>query len=210
MDTYASIPNRGILFGTNRVSKFIKNNKYDYYLKFDIKKFYPSIDKEILKNKVANLIKCNDTLNLIFKIINSCENGIPIGNYLSQYLANLYLSELDHYCKENLKCKGYFRYMDDIVIIGDKEFLKDCFEKINAFISKENLTIKSNHRLSNISKEGLDFMRYRHFGNRIILRKGIYKNIRKMNLKNKFSYYGWAKYSTCYKLKEKYFMEMIK
>jgi len=128
LDTYASIPNRGILFGTKRVYKFIKNNKYDYYLKFDIKKFYPSIDKEILKNKVSNLIKCKGTLELIFKIIDSCENGIPIGNYLSQYLANLYLSELDHYCKENLKCKGYFRYMDDIVIVGDKDFLKDCFD----------------------------------------------------------------------------------
>ena len=210
LDTYASIPNRGILFGTNRVSKFIKNNKYDYYLKFDIKKFYPSINKEVLKNKVANLIKCNDTLNLIFKIIDSCENGIPIGNYLSQYLANLYLSELDHYCKEDLKCNGYFRYMDDVVIIGDKEFLKDCFDKINVFISKEKLIIKSNYRVSIISKEGLDFMGYRHFGNRVILRKRIYKNIRKMSPKNKSSYYGWIKHSTCHKLKEKYFMEMIK
>ena len=96
--------------------------------------------------------------------------------------------------------------------IGFRErvFLKDCFGKINTFISKENLTIKSNHRLSSISKEGLDFMGYRHFGNRVILRKGIYKNIRKMNQKNKYSYYGWIKHSTCYKLKEKYFMEMIK
>lgn len=58
------------------------------------------------------------------KLTNKIGIGVPIGNYLSQYFANLYLSELDHLCKEELKCKFYYRYADDIVILShDKDFL---------------------------------------------------------------------------------------
>ena len=61
-------------------------------------------------------------MDLLFLIIDSTEGdvGIPIGSYLSQYLANFYLSYFDHWCKEENQCKYYVRYMDDIVIF-DKD-----------------------------------------------------------------------------------------
>lgn len=83
--------------------------------------------------------------------------GVPIDNYLSQYFANLYLSELDHLCKEELKCKFYYRYADDIVILSnDKDFLHKVLIRIN-FIrngkayyadSRDKILFYSIHRLN--------------------------------------------------------------
>ena len=209
--SYASIPNRGIHKALNKMSYDIRKEKPTYYLKVDVRKFYPSIDKEILKAKISRIIKCKRTLDLIFKIINSVENGVPIGNYLSQYLGNLYLSDLDHYCKETLKCKMYYRYMDDVVILhSDKKFLHKILIEIGDILKLENLVLKQNYRISNIEKEGIDFLGFRHFGNKIILRKSIKSKLKNMTNKNIGSYYGWIIPTDCYNLKKKYFKEVIK
>jgi RNA-directed DNA polymerase len=206
LTTYASMPNRGIHKALDKINYDIRKNKPVYYLKLDIKKFYPNINHERIKLKVETLIKCKRTLNLIHKIIDSVNNGVPIGNYLSQYLGNLYLSDLDHYCKEELKCNMYYRYMDDIVILdNDKNNLHKIFEKIKIFLDEEKLIIKNNYRISNIEKEGIDFLGYRHFGNKIILRKSIKKKLHTMSSNNIASYYGWIKFTDCYNLKQKYF-----
>ena len=207
--TYASIPNRGIHNALNKMDKDIRKENPVYYLKLDVKKFYPSIDKEILKLKVSRVIKCKRTLGLIFKIIDSVENGIPIGNYLSQYLGNLYLSDLDHYCKEKLKCKMYYRYMDDIVILNkDKKILHEILSEIKMFLEKEKLELKQNYRISIIEKEGIDFLGFRHFGDKIILRKSIKNKLKTMTPKNIGSYYGWIIPTDCNILKYKYFKEV--
>jgi len=209
--SYASIPNKGIHRALNKMSCDIRKEKPIYYLKVDVRKFYPNIDKEILKIKVSRIIKCKRTLDLIYKIIDSVESGIPIGNYLSQYLGNLYLSNLDHYCKEKLKCKTYYRYMDDIVILhSDKKFLHKTLTEINEFLKLENLVLKQNYRISNIEKEGIDFLGFRHFGNKIILRKSIKNKFKNMTNKNISSYYGWIIPTDCYNLKKKYFKEVRK
>ena len=209
--TYASIPNRGMHNALRRMDKDIRKESPIYYLKLDVRKFYPSIDKEILKLKVNKIIKCKKTLDLIFKIINSVENGVPIGNYLSQYLGNLYLSDLDHYCKEKLKCGMYYRYMDDIVILNkDKKFLHIVLSEIRAFLEKEKLELKKNYRISMIEKEGIDFLGFRHFGNKIILRKSIKNKLKTMTPKNIGSYYGWIIPTDCNMLKYKYFEEVSK
>ena len=113
-------------------------NETKYCLKLNIRKFYPSIPHDGLKKCIRKKIKDKDFLMILDEIIDSTDNvrdvsskltnkigiGVPIGNYLSQYFANLYLSELDHLCKEELKCKFYYRYADDIVILSDdKNFL---------------------------------------------------------------------------------------
>ena len=146
-NTYSSIKGRGIHRAVIKLKHILKEDRVNtkYCLKFDIQKFYPSIDNVILKKIIRRKIKCNKTLNLLDEIINSTD-GIPIGNYLSQYFGNLYLSYFDHYCKEVLKCKYYFRYCDDIVILdSNKEFLHDCFSKINYYLNNElKLSIKKN------------------------------------------------------------------
>ena len=91
-DTYSSIKTRGIHLGLSRVKKALRKHNYTYYLQLDIHKCYPSIDKNILKNKIKNKIKDDDLCWLLFTIIDSCEKGVPIGNYTSQYFNNFYFS----------------------------------------------------------------------------------------------------------------------
>ena len=114
------------------------------------------------------------------------KKGIPIGNYTSQYFANIYLNELDHYIKEKLNVKYYVRYMDDFVMImKDKEKCKKTKLLIEEFLNK-NLDLKLNCKTSYFKhKQGLSFCGYRIFVNKITLinsnKKKIYKRIRKWN-----------------------------
>lgn len=162
VDTYSSIKGRGIHRGLYRVKKALKNNhNLKYCLKFDIRKFYPSIDKEILKHMLVNDIKDKKLLSLLFKIIDSCESGVPIGNYTSQYFANYYLTDLDIYVKQELDCKYYFRYCDDIVILASsKESLHHIFNKIKSKVASLKLNIKYNYQIFPIELRGIDFLGY--------------------------------------------------
>lgn len=119
----ASVKGRGIMRGMRHIKKIlVQDRKYTKYcLKLDIKKFYPSIDKQILKNKFRRILKDKDTLNLIDLIIDSGIEGIPIGNFTSQWFANFYLQDLDHFIKEHLKVKYYVRYMDDMVLFSNNK-----------------------------------------------------------------------------------------
>ena len=56
-------------------------------------------------------------LTYMFIYDNNKTKGIPIGNYTSQYFANIYLDKLDKYIKETLKVKYYVRYMDDFILL---------------------------------------------------------------------------------------------
>lgn len=96
----------------DKALKDVENTRY--CLKIDVKKFYPSIDHDVLKQIVRRKIKCPDTLALLDQIIDSAA-GVPIGNYLSQYFANLFLAYFDHWIKEEVGVKYYFRYADDMV-----------------------------------------------------------------------------------------------
>lgn len=84
------------------------------------KKYYPSIDKEILKNKFRKIFKDKELLWLLNIIVGSEEN-LPIGFYTSQWFANFFLTDLDHYIKENLKIKYYIRYADDMVLFSNNK-----------------------------------------------------------------------------------------
>ena len=163
-NTYQSIKGRGVHKAKSDVRKAIKT--YDtsnevYYGQIDIQKFYPSIDNNIMLNIVARKIKCKDTLLLLEEIINSTK-GLPIGNYISQYLGNLYLTYLDHYVKEQLRIKHYFRYCDDIVIVAEsKEAIKHIYSYIEHYLKYElNLKIKSNKQYYALQFRNLDFVGY--------------------------------------------------
>nr|MDA3835023.1 RNA-directed DNA polymerase [Spirochaetales bacterium] len=114
-DTYASIKGRGIHDGVKRVKKALADRENTIYcLKLDVRKYYQSIDNELLKSVIRKKIKDPHVLWLLDEIIDSTQ-GVPIGNYLSQYFGNIYLASFDHFCKT--KVKYYFRYCDDIVVL---------------------------------------------------------------------------------------------
>lgn len=223
-DTYSAIEGRGLHLCKKNLRKALTDkDNTQYCLKLDIKKYYPSIDKDILINIYSRLIKDKRLLRLLKIIIYSDgePKGQPIGSLLSQWSGNLYLSSLDHYIKEELKIKYYFRYCDDIVILGnDKDFLRDCFYKIQEFIDKNlKLKIKDNYQIFPVDIRGIDFLGYRFFRKYTLLRKKILKRMKKSISKMKGktiltysefcslnSYLGWLKHCDGFKLYQKYIM----
>ncbi len=188
--TYACIKNRGMHMAALDVQKAMKHCKKiweDYYiLKMDVSKYFQNIDKSILINILKRKIKDKKLLNLMNKIIYSTKDkkGLPIGNYTSQTLANIYLNEVDQYAKHILKCKYYFRYMDDtIILLRTKKEAKEVLEKIKTFL-EDNLKLTLNSKTQIFkSKQGVNFCGYKINEYRLKIRdRG------KRNLKNKVKY----------------------
>lgn len=199
-DTYSSIKGKGIHAAVRSVKKAMKDEcQTTYCLKLDIKKFYPNIDHEILKQLLRRKIKDRDLLWLLDEIIDSAP-GVPIGNYLSQYFANYYLTPFDHWIKETKGVKYYFRYADDIVIFysSPSELHKLRFEISLYFKKHLKLELKSNYQVFKICKRrGLDFVGYVFWHTHLFMRKSIKKNFAKAIKKNKpkstiAAYNGWA------------------
>lgn len=198
-DTYACIKGRGVHAAVKPLKTALKDKEATRYcLKIDIKKFYPSIDHTILKSIIRRKIKDKDLLWLLDGIIDSAE-GVPIGNYLSQYFANLYLAYFDHYVKEMLKIKYYWRYADDIVILSDsKARLHDTLAEIRAYMQNElKLEIKGNYQIFPVDARGIDFLGYRFYHTHTLLRKRIKKKLCKKASKNQSmkaisSWLGWC------------------
>lgn len=162
-DTYACIRGRGVHSLLHQLRKDLRNDpdgtKYCY--KIDIRKFYPSITHSILKQVVRHKIKDPDLLWLLDDIIDSAD-GVPIGNYISQHLANLYLSELDHKTKEEWKVKYYYRYADDIAALSDsKEFLHELHDKVVRYLHEHRrLELKPNYQIFPVEARGIDYVGY--------------------------------------------------
>lgn len=210
-DTYSCIKERGINGCMKSVKSALKNvEDTRYCLKIDVRKFYPSIDHDVLKSIVRKKIKCKDTLWILDQIIDSAP-GVPIGNYLSQYFANLYLAYFDHWIKEDRKVRYYFRYADDMVFLHrDKAFLHELLSNINKYLTEElKLTLKGNYQIFPVDARGLDFVGFKFYHSHTLMRKTIKQNFcRKVASMNKLnnisekeykqnicSWLGWAKYS---------------
>lgn len=200
-DTYSCIKGRGVHLAVKKLKKALKDTEgTKYCLKFDIVKFYPSVDNTILKKLLRKKFKDNDLLSLLDEIIDSA-GGLPIGNYLSQYLANYYLTYFDHYVKQDLKIKYYFRYADDIIILdSDKKSLHKALHSMRMHLENElNLLVKSNYQVFPVNSRGIDFVGYIFFHSHTLLRKRIKQNFARMlknnpNKSSTDSYMGWAKH----------------
>lgn len=224
--SYGSIPGRGAIAGKKRkknkgrggksaVEKWIKLDRKNtkYVLKMDIQKYFDSIPHEILKRKLAEIIHDKEFLDILYEIINATEKGIPLGFYTSQWFANYYLTELDHYIKEELHVKYYIRYMDDMVIFSDsKESLLAIRLQINEYLQNVlGLTMKQNWQIFSLEKRFLDFMGFRFYPNKTTLRKTImlkatrkakrlYKKCTVHGAHQMLSYNGWLKCTNTYNL----------
>ena len=198
-DTYSCIKGKGIHAAANAVKSVLRDVPgTQYCLKLDIRKFYPSIDHDILKQLLRRKIKDNDLLWLLDEIIDSAP-GLPIGNYLSQYLANFYLTYFDHWIKEVKGVKYYFRYADDLVIpASNKPYLHQILADITQYLSEHlKLEVKSNYQVFPVAARSIDFVGYRFYHTHTMLRKSIKKSFARMVAKSNTpasvaSYYGWA------------------
>lgn len=197
-NTYACIKGRGIHKCMEDVHFALMTDKKGTKccLKIDVKKFYDNVDHDSLKRIIRYGIADEQLLRLLDNTIdsNGKNKGLPIGNFTSQYFANLYLAYFDHWVKEELvkvveKMFGvtfyYFRYMDDMVILcADKEALHFILDMMGLYLGSElKLEIKSNWQIFPVDIRGIDYVGFKqnHFG--ILLRKSIlmrfYKKLRR-------------------------------
>ena len=198
-DTYSCIEGRGIHAASINLRKALQDaSNTTYYLQLDIKKFYPSINHTILKQLLRKKIKDEDMLWLLDEIINSTP-GVPIGNYLSQYFANYYLTYFDHWVKQTLGVYAYFRYADDMIILSSsKEKLHQYRAAIKKYLFEQlNLEIKSNYRVAPVEHQGINFVGYIHYHTHTKLRKRIKQRFARMlhhrpSKASIASYNGWA------------------
>lgn len=224
-----------------------ENTRYCY--KIDLHHYYQSINHEVLKQKFRKIFKDPELLWLLDEIADSINTateedlielslsgeievdpntGIPIGNYMSQYSGNFYLSSFDHWVKEELHVKHYYRYMDDVVIFASsKEELHEIHRKVTAYTRDYlHLNIKGNYQIFPTKVRGVDFVGYRFFGEYTLLRKSTAINFkRKMRacrkkMENNIpptysewcsfnSYKGWLGNCDSYRLFKKYMEPLI-
>ena len=205
-----SIPKRGPDYGRKHLRKWLdadyKGTKYCE--KLDIVQFYPSLDNEALKSAFRRKIKDPHVLWLIDTIVDSAE-GLPIGNYTSQWFANFILEPLDHYIKQELQIPYYMRYVDDLVLLGpNKKKLHRARIEIEKKLAPLGLRIKGNWQVFLVDSRPIDFLGYRFYRDKTTLRRRNSLRIRRrftkigkknyLNLKDAsavVSYWGWIKHS---------------
>lgn len=215
-----SIPGRGMHYGKRYIEKWLRRDrKYTKYcLKLDIKKYYPHINLEVLKEQFRRRIKDPDAIWLIDCIIDSHGEGLPIGNYTSQWWANFYLQGLDHYIKEKLHTRYYIRYMDDMVLFGNnKKKLHTARKMIAEYIEPLGLTLKENWQVFRVDKRDIDFLGFRFYRDHTTLRRRnalrIRRRFKRVYQKGKItikdarallSYLGWITHSNSHNYYVKY------
>ena len=178
-NTCACIEGRGPLKASIKCSEYVR--KYKYCLKCDISKFYPSINQRILSEKFHRIIKDVRFMEILDDVIYSFPGGrnCPIGNYCSQWFGNYYLSFLDNYILHSLKCGAYERYCDDFMLFSnDKKFLGQCKKDIGIYLNSE-LGLEYSKADIFSTKQGVDFVGYRHFKKYVLIRKSTSKRIKR-------------------------------
>ena len=183
-DNCACQKNKGTTFAIKRIYRhlreFFKENNREvcgYYLKLDIKKYFESTPHNLLKQIVKNKIKEPHFVERVFQIIDSFkdkraeeeikndefgERGVGLGSQISQLLQLLYLSDLDHYIKEQLKVSHYIRYMDDMLLfVKTKEEVEYFLNKIKIFVKNKGLKLNHKSKIGKIS-DGITYMKIRY------------------------------------------------
>lgn len=182
-DSYANRKGKGTLKALQRAKYYA--SKYKYVLKLDIKKYFPSIDYDILIGQLRRKITCDKTLQLLTTLIENSnkqedtnfyfkndtlftpyerQRGLPLGNQTSQFFGNIYLNSFDHYVKEKLRIKGYLRYVDDMTFFSDsKEFLENVINKAEEFLSYMRLKIHPLKIVLEKTENGFIFLGHKVF-----------------------------------------------
>ena len=172
--THASRPGHGIHSALVQAREYIDSSpKVVYCLSLDIHKCYESLDPVLLKQKLARNIKDRKVLKFLYQFIDDYPgDGISIGDCMSPIFCNLYLSALDHYIKEVMKCHLYIRYADNLYIFGySKQWLLQVQQKLDVKVREIHLEFNANWTIADLTKEGVDFLGFRLFKTHTLLRK---------------------------------------
>ncbi len=200
----------------------------------DIRQYFPSIDHQLLKEKLRRRIKDVKVLNLLYKIIDGAppgndlrRTGIPIGNLTSQFFANFYLDDFDHYIKEQLRIRAYLRYVDDFFILDDdKNRLHEIRKILRNYLARNHLRLHPRKAHIIPTRNGVDVLGYFIYPHKRLLRndnghrffskmRGFAKGYAagKMDWADITpsirSWIGHAQHANTYGLREKHFSQIV-
>lgn len=218
----ASLSEKGQIFGKNAIETWIRTNpkQCKWVFKCDIKKFYPSVNHDIIKKYLRRDIKNDRVLYLLYTLIDTYDEGLCIGSYLSQFLVNYFLSYPYHYVSEmlyttrrdnriNLVNHVLF-YMDDILLLGSsKKNVKKASKMLEEYLNNMDLRLKPSYQLFPLDSRPIDMMGYKIYTYKTTIRKRIFDRANKVYLKAKrnnfeltledaykvVSYHGYFKHS---------------
>lgn len=218
----ASLSEKGQIFGKNAIETWIRTNpkQCKWVFKCDVKKFYPSVNHDIIKKYLRRDIKNDRVLYLLYTLIDTYDEGLCIGSYLSQFLANYFLSYPYHYVSEmlyttrrdnriNLVNHVLF-YMDDILLLGSsKKNVKKASKMLEEYLNNMDLRLKPSYQLFPLDSRPIDMMGYKIYTYKTTIRKRIFDRANKVYLKAKrnnfeltledaykvVSYHGYFKHS---------------
>ena len=156
-DSYACRVGKGQFACASRAQRFSRG--FAHYLKFDVRKYFDSIPHRSLLRILDAKYRDPGLSRLFGRLLSSYSTlpgrGLPIGNLCSQHFANFYLGSLDRFIKENLRCRGYVRYMDDFVLWhSDLGWLRDAGGRIRDF-AKDELSLDLKPAITGRVQEGL-------------------------------------------------------
>ncbi len=186
-DSYACRKGKGSVAALNRACSFARKNSW--YLKLDIRRYFDSIDHYVISRLLHRRFKDKPLLHLFARLLATYSTepgkGLPIGNLISQHLANFYLGHLDHWVKETLRVRYYLRYMDDFILFSNNQLqLKKQLDVVHTYLDdKLKLQLKGNIQL-NRCRQGVPFLGYRVYPGYIKL--GV---LSKKRLRTKFQQY---------------------
>lgn len=207
-DSYSSQDDKGVHRALKRFETFSRrvsknHTKQCFVLKCDIKKFFASIDHNILFTVLEQYIVDFDLLHLLKVIIESHSPGLPLGNLTSQLLVNIYMNELDRFVKHVLQVKYFIRYADDFVILSQsRETLETLLIKIHAFLKlRLHLDLHPDKVFIQTLGSGVDFLGWVHFPQHRVLRTVTKRRmLKKVNPDNVTSYQGMLKWGNGWKV----------
>jgi RNA-directed DNA polymerase len=174
-DSYACRTGKGTHAGVRRSAEFAR--RFPYVLKCDIRRYFLSIDHEVLLQRIGKTVADPQVTALIQKILASHEDGrrtewgedlfdvrvrphgLPIGNLTSQFFANIYLDGFEYFVKQELRVKGYVRYVDDFLLFGEsREQARQWGTALRNYLSGLSMEIHPDkYRLCRTDREGADF-----------------------------------------------------
>jgi retron-type reverse transcriptase len=197
--SYACRKDKGTHAAADRLQELFR--RYRYFAQFDIRKYFPSINHEILKRMFRRLVKDKDTLRLMDMVVDGsnpqeavCEyfdgddlfspvtrrHGLPIGNLTSQWFANWYLTPLDHFVTSRLGLGGYVRYCDDFIICHDeRDVLRHAAQEVRGFLAGMRLRIHEGKLSIRPSRAGATFVGFRLWADHRLVRKANVREFRR-------------------------------
>ena len=194
---YANRKGKGTHAALARYKEFVGG--YRYVLRGDVRRYFPSIDHEILFAKLCRVIRCGPTRELIRRIIDGSNpqepvqdlfpgddlftalerrRGLPIGNQTSQFFANVYLDAFDHFVADDLGLP-YLRYVDDFAVFAqDKVELREVMAAMKRRLAADRLRLHPKKTRTYRCADGSSFVGYRVFPDRVRLPR---ENLRRLN-----------------------------